>query len=226
MRLMPSKKTGRRLVRVLLFFLLFGLSLLVTTICIILSRFGGTAQLPSECGIVFGAAVYGSRPSMAVMRRVDRAADLYRQHMLDKIFVTGGKGNGARLSEAAVMKTRLVSENVSPAGIVVEDKARSTWENLLFTRPLTAGCRSVTGISDAFHLARIELLARRQGWRMIRTYPAPRPESFRLELRGFEREIAAYLYYALRLDRIWNIAPTATYIEENNRIDTPAILVN
>ncbi|MBI5155794.1 YdcF family protein [Candidatus Peregrinibacteria bacterium] len=222
----PSRKIWRKILWGLLFTVLFMLSVVLGTTVLILSRFSGTAQLPSECGVVFGAAVYGSRPSMAVMRRVDRAADLYRQKMLSKIFVTGGKGNGARLSEAAVMKARLLSENVSPADIFMEDKARSTWENLLFTRPLTAGCTSVTGISDAFHLARIELLARRQGWKTIQTYPAPRPLSFRLEMQGLEREVAAYLYYALRLDRIWNIAPTAIYIEQGNRIDTPSVLVN
>ena len=226
MRLLPRKKIWRRLLWGLLIAVILCLSTVLMTIVIILSHFSGTAQLPSECGVVFGAAVYGSRPSMAVMRRVDRAADLYRERRISKIFVTGGKGNGARLSEAAVMRTSLLSENVSPADIIIEDKARSTWENLLFTRPLTAGCTSVTGISDAFHLARIELLARRQGWNTIRTWPAPRPESSQLELKGFEREVVAYLYYALRLDRIWNIAPTATYIETDTSSNTPSVLVN
>lgn len=226
MRLLLSKKTVWRLIYALTIAGLFVFCIVATVTALILSRFDGTAQLPADCGIVFGAAVYGNRPSMAVMRRVDAAVDLYHAHQLSKIFLTGGKGDGARLSEAAVMKARALSEAIPASALIMEDKARSTWENLLFTRPLTAQCDSVIGISDAFHLARIELLAHRQGWGDFRTSPAPRPESRSLEVRSFVREVAGYLYYALFLDTIWDIAPTAIYLEGNNRTDTPSILVN
>ncbi len=226
MRLLPSKKFLRRCTKAVLVLVLLVLCVILTTAAVIISRFTGTAALPADCAVVFGAAVYGSRPSMAVMRRVDAAVDLYHQKMLRKIFVTGGKGNDARLSEAAVMKARALKQAVPPSAIITEDRARSTWENLLFTRPLTVGCTSVIGISDAFHLARIELLAQRQGWQELRTSPAVRPESRSQELRNFAREVGGYLYYALYIDRILDIAPTATYIEADSRPDTPSILVN
>lgn len=220
-----SKRLWRVLVRTVLFATLSVLIALLASAGFILSDFSGTATLPADCGIVFGAAVYGSRPSMAVQRRIDAAVALYRRHLITRIFMTGGKAGGDRLSEAAVMRARAIHGGVDPRDIVTEDRARSTWENLLFTRPLTESCGTVVAISDAFHLARIGLLARRQGWGTLQTFPAARPSSFALEARGIGREVLGVLYYAFHVDILWNIAPTATYLE-SSRSATPAVLVN
>src|SRR5262245_48386678 len=62
----------------------------------------GTGELPADCAIVFGAAVYGrSTASPALTRRTAAAANLYREGQIKRIIFSGGKGSEGRSSEAA-----------------------------------------------------------------------------------------------------------------------------
>jgi len=82
----------------------------------------------------------------------------------------------------------------------MEDQARSTWENLLYSKNLTSKCSSVVAISDQYHLGRIKLLALRQGWRGLMTLPAQDHPPIGLEQTLFTREVFAVIYYGLFLD--------------------------
>lgn len=180
-----------------------GLVVLLIVLGHIYSRFDGTAALPADCAIVFGAAVYGSsKPGPAIVRRVGAAAELYREGSVKKIILSGGKGTGNRQSEAQVMLTQAVAQGITREDIVLEQQSHSTWENLEYSRPLTEGCVSTVGVSDRYHLARIELLARRQGWSDLTTSPAGGELLRSFETRSILREVAAFLYYALRIDTI------------------------
>jgi vancomycin permeability regulator SanA len=170
------------------------------------SYFGGTATLPSECAIVFGAAVYGyDLPGPAIVRRVGKAAALYHEGNVQTLILSGGtgKGSGVSESEASVMRAYAMELGVDPMDIILESASHSTWENLLFARPLTEQCKKVIGISDQFHLARIELLSWRQGWGELDTIPAEERPPAISERRSLVREVFAMLYYAFYLDTIF-----------------------
>lgn len=169
---------------------------------IVYAHFNGDAQLPADCALVFGAAVYASsQPGPAIVRRVSTASSLYRLHQVNRLILSGGRGEGNQASEAEVMKKQAMMAGVRASDIVLEDQSHSTWENLLYSQNLTSHCKSVVGISDAYHLARIELLARRLGWKDLKTIPAAiHPESGS-ENRSVLREAFAYLYYAFHIDR-------------------------
>lgn len=170
----------------------------------IYNRFDGTAMLPADCAIVFGAAVYGnSLPGPAIVRRVGAAAELYREGSVKRVILSGGKGEGNRQSEAQVMLTQAVQQGILREDIVLEQDSHSTWENILYSRPHTEGCSSTVGVSDRYHLARIELLARRQGWDELTTAPAQGELMRSFERRSILREVAAYVYYAFHLDAIF-----------------------
>jgi len=148
------------------------------------------------CGLVFGAAVHGSsQPGPGIARRVETAARLYREGILQHIIMTGGKGSDGVRSEAAVMRDFGIAEGIDPDAIVLEDQARSTWENLVYSRPLTASCSTVIGISDRYHLARIEYLASLQGFRGLQTFPSDISATTAFEMKSLGREVAALLYY-------------------------------
>lgn len=172
-----------------------------TALSIVYAHFSGSGTLPADCAVVFGAAVYGnSFAGPAIVRRVASAADLYRRGLVSTLILSGGRGTGNSQSEAQVMKTEAVAQGVRSEDIILEQNSRSTWDNLLLSRPLTSPCTSVIGISDRYHLARIELLASRQGWDDLKTIPvAIRAENDR-EKRSIFREAIAYVYYALHLD--------------------------
>ena len=187
-------------------FLLLGVMLLVGVVSSILLHFRGTAELPAECAVVFGAAVYGySRPGPSIVRRVSAAATLYREGRVERLILTGGegRGEGKSLSEALVMQREALGHGVRSSDIVLEGDSHSTLENIRYSKPLASSCSSVVGISDGFHLARIELLARQAGWPELSTYPTdihPQPQS---EFRSVVREVVGYTYYMLRFHEIF-----------------------
>ena len=183
---------------------------------IIMYHFTGDARLPADCAIVFGAAVYGRDvPGQSIIRRVSQAVDLYFQKKIHTLYFSGGRGKGLRVSEAQVMQRLAIKQGVKSQDIVLEDHSRSTWENLLLTRPMMSSCHSVIGISDRTHLARIKLLAGRQGWNDLRTLPASLHPSPRQEMRSVLREALGYVYYALHIDQLWGIGPSAAYSSES-----------
>ena len=168
-------------------------------------------MFPADCALVFGAAVYrGTQPGPAIVRRVGEAARLYREGQIQRLILTGGKGEGNQQTEAAVMRQQAIASGVRAHDIIIEDRARSTWENLLFAKNLTSDCSSVVAVSDQYHLGRIKLLALRQHWRGLMTWPAEEhPPTTAIEQQAFTREVYAVLYYALFLDYLLPLAPEA-----------------
>lgn len=171
----------------------------------VVHSFVGNAVLPVDCAIVFGAAVNrGSQAGPAITRRVAAAADLYRNDQVQRLVLTGGRGEGNANTEAEVMQRVALQQGIAVADISLENNAHNTWENLLFSRNLTSDCKSVVAISDQYHLGRIRLLAWRQGWFDLQLYPAQdREPAAGIERWSFQREVFAVLYYGLFLDYVW-----------------------
>ncbi len=175
------------------------------------STFDGTAELPADCAIVFGAAVYGQNlPGPAIKRRVEAAVELYKKGVIKRLILSGGKGSGVRTSEADVMRALATENGVKGTDITIEDQSHSTWENIANTRNLTLDCESVVAISDQYHLARIELLAWRQGWSALDTVSAADRPPEQSEQRSITREVLAYLYYLLYFDVVLPDLPART----------------
>lgn len=176
---------------------------LLASLATVILSFRGTAAFPADCGVVFGAAVQPlkngsghvitSQAGPAIIRRVGTAAGLLEKGLLQRLFLTGGRGEGMLLSEAEVMRDVAISGGVPPNRIALEKRSTSTEENISNTMPLTDTCNSIVAISDDYHLARIAYIAGRMGWN-ISTYPAEHPASFDFELRSIFRETFALLY--------------------------------
>ncbi len=183
-----------------------GILSFVIVIIVVYRGFHGTATFPADCGLVFGAAVYGnSIAGPAVARRMTTAAELYRNGEIKKLIVSGGVGKGNRVSEAEVMRSVAMQLGVNPTDIIMEKESHSTWQNLSNSKPLAAECTSTVGVSDGYHLARIKLIAWRQHWDNFQTYPALiRPEAGS-ERRSVLREAILYLYFRFYIDRIYPI---------------------
>lgn len=169
----------------------------------------GDATLPADCGIVFGAAVAAVRNSQGsviaevagpgIARRVDTAANLWKNRQIDRIFLSGGKGEGMGRSEAEVMRERAIAQGIDASKIVIEDTSTSTVENLQNVKPLTKDCKSIVAISDGYHLTRIKFLAWQQGIQ-LGTVPAERGAGRAFETWSMFRETLGIIYYALPLN--------------------------
>ncbi len=82
-------------------------------------------------GIVFG----GDRRN----QRAEAALGLYDDGYLSKILVSGGYGAISQIShetEAKVAHDFLVGYGVLDSDIIIEDKAKNTWENVVFSRAI------------------------------------------------------------------------------------------
>lgn len=179
--------------------LVFAFALCMASVVI---HFTGDAVYPADCAIVFGSAVHplydesgavvSAKAGPGITRRVSAATALYKEGSVKHLFLTGGQGEGMLLSEAEVMQRLAVSHGVRAGDITLEKESHSTEENLAFTRPLTEECTTVVGISDRYHLARIELLARLMGWE-VQTEPAAWTAGNAFELRSSLREATILL---------------------------------
>jgi uncharacterized SAM-binding protein YcdF (DUF218 family) len=85
-----------------------------------------------------------------------------------RLIVSGGKGDDERVAEAVAMAAYLTQRGVPADAIVLEDRSRSTQENLQFSQAiverLDPGAR-VTIVTSDFHALRAALIARRLGLR-------------------------------------------------------------
>ncbi len=202
----PDLPTAGRLVRDVS--LILGSAALLTVACTagtILWHRGGTSDGAAECAIVFGAAVRGAdMAGPGINRRIGTAVRLYQEGKLDRLVLSGGKGSEAQESEAAVMRGLALEAGVPLSALSVEEESHSTLENLRNSLPLLADCDTVVGVSDGYHLARIEMLADQVGLPLLRTIPADRSPNLTFEVVSIGREIAAYLWYGLPLSDISN----------------------
>ena len=115
--------------------------------------------------VVLGAAQYAGRPSPVLKARLDHAVALWKRGLAPRIVLTGGRGIGDTISEAAVGRRYVMRAGVADSAILLENEGRTT----------TASIAAVAGImqeehlerailvSDPFHMLRLQILARRFG---------------------------------------------------------------
>lgn len=120
-----------------------------------------------DAGIVLGAALWDGEPSPGLRERLDKALELYREGRFRVLILTGGYDHpGSRLSEAEGMRHYLAARGVPEDRMLLENEARSTYENLLFSRGIMEreGLRTALIVTHDFHAARARDVALRLGY--------------------------------------------------------------
>lgn len=129
--------------------------------------------------LIFGCQVRKDGPSILLRDRLDTALGYLEDHPDLPVLVTGGKGDNEHLSEAQAMEDYLTGHGIDASRITMEDQSFNTRENLLFSREILEGQGNDPGelhilvVSNGFHLARIEMLAKRFGYGEVSTLAAP-----------------------------------------------------
>lgn len=130
----------------------------------ILSNFHKKAGTGVDYLIVAGAQVYANGPSPVLKFRLDAAAEYLHNSPITKCIVTGGKGNNELSPEAEVMADYLISSGISPDRIIIENRSKTTTENMKNAVELFDASNSTTAIvTNNFHLFRSIRIARKQG---------------------------------------------------------------
>lgn len=111
----------------------------------------------SNVAVVLGAAVWSdNKPSPSLAFRVDKAAELYKNGIVDKIQLTGGNAPG-ELSEAEVSLNHIMKKGIDKKDVWIEKSTTSTIEQVRFIKNdliKKRDMKSVTIISDIYHLQR------------------------------------------------------------------------
>ena len=133
--------------------------------------------------IVLGAGVNGTVPSLSLRNRLDAALEYLRAYPEAVCVVSGGKGPGEAITEAACMQAWLVERGIENGRIVMEDRAENTEENIAFSMAMIPDDARVAVISSEYHLYRTKVLAERQGYALLAvpaktTYPVLRLNYF------------------------------------------------
>lgn len=115
----------------------------------------------ADAALVLGTKVEGDQPSLALRVRIDYAIWLYEEGFVKQIVFTGGKTDGASLSEAEVSKAYAMEMGIPESAIVVEDTSQVTRENMMYTKDLAAqlGLENFLLVSDPFHMKRALMMA-------------------------------------------------------------------
>jgi uncharacterized SAM-binding protein YcdF (DUF218 family) len=155
----------------------------------------------ADAGIVLGAAVWGERLSPVFQERVNHAIDLYRKKRIRKIIFTGGQGNADEETEAAAARRFAISNGIPEEDILTEDKSTSTYENLVFAKPLTEAnqIKTVLLVSDPLHLKRAIEIAKSLKYEV---FPSPTPttkyQGWKSRLKLLSHETYYYAGFLLR----------------------------
>jgi uncharacterized SAM-binding protein YcdF (DUF218 family) len=126
----------------------------------------------AEFVVVLGAGlIAGGQVPPLLASRLDRGRSVYealaaRGAADPVLIVSGGKGSDERVPEAEAMAAYLTSRGFPASRLVLEDRSRTTEENLIFSKAIMdrrkPGARCVI-VTSSFHAFRAAIIARRLG---------------------------------------------------------------
>lgn len=124
---------------------------------------------PADAIVVLGAAQYAGRPSPVLKARLDHALDLWKQGLAKRLVLTGGRGTGDTISEAAVGRRYALKAGVADSAILLENEGRTTNASFAAVAQIMAEEQLERAIlvSDPFHMLRLQIVARRFGVKSV-----------------------------------------------------------
>lgn len=157
-----ARKWGRLLL------LLSGVGLLALTVlllvlcCLVASRLRSEPETPCPTVLVLGCQVRGTAPSLLLGYRIQAAADYLNANPEAVAILSGGRGSGEDITEAACMYNSLTAKGIDPARLYLEEQSGVTLENLRFSLELMEReglSGPVVIVSNGFHLYRAMKMA-------------------------------------------------------------------
>lgn len=189
-----SKKAKKTLTALsLLIALGFGLFAWLEIPVVIASR--GDKDVDADYIIVLGAGVNGSVPSLSMVNRLTPTIEYLESHPDCVAILTGGQGNGEDISEAKAMFDYLTARGIPAERLIMEDKATSTAENLLFSFDIIGEklqSSTIAVVSSEYHLCRAKTMAEMLG---VEVYGIPGKTTYPiLRINYFIREAFGLLH--------------------------------
>lgn len=139
-------------------------------------------EMPPGCDtiIVLGTGIEDGEPTPHLRMRLTAAIRTAKRYPDALIIPTGGLDTGETVSEARVMAAFMEEQGIDGGRIAIEPRATSTYENLVYSRPLARGDTVV--ITSGFHTLRASLWCRWMDWDAV-TLGSPTPWAVGLHWR-------------------------------------------
>lgn len=158
-----------------------------------------SAKKPQENAtlIVLGCKVYGEHASRSLRERLDAALIYLEKHPNSQCIVSGGMGEGEKISEAECMYRYLVKEGIASSRIIKEDNSTTTRENLRFSKKIMEKKEMGNNIAIAtseYHQYRASQIAKSLGFSVG---AVPSHTAWWLFPTFYVRELYGILYQAL-----------------------------
>lgn len=142
--------------------------------------------------VVLGAAIN----TPALYNRTLNGLKLYNQDKSKTLVLSGGVDYPKSISEAMYMQNVILQNASTVPTMILDEEARSTYENLKNTKDKIGSRKSIIIISDSFHLARAVLVAKRLGFGPVYwSSPSPRYYSADEMAYYYLREVVAIIDY-------------------------------
>lgn len=132
----------------------------------------------SPTAVVLGCQVYGEKPSLLMIRRVEAARAYLESHPDAVCVLSGGQGPDEDITEAACMYGMLTGAGIDPARLYQETESTSTEENLAFSMALIRERGlpdQIATVTNEFHQYRASLFAEAAGAARVYAVSAPSP---------------------------------------------------
>lgn len=120
--------------------------------------------------IIHGAGLHnGEEVTPLLKKRIDKAVEAYRRlgNPNTKLIASGGQGADEKISEAQAITNYLLKTEVVPSdAILLEDKSRTTFENLLFSKRIGESFiphPQFLFVTNDYHVFRTSVYAKKAG---------------------------------------------------------------
>ncbi len=162
-----------------------------------------TARTSDVIMILGEESYWGERYNPCLVARVNHGVALYKKGYASKLLMSGGYDeNKPQHNEAETMKEIALARGVPEEDILLEKNSTSTYENLIFSRPLLEqnNLSSVLLVTAPFHSPRAAWTASKQLDMPVSVSPSttnPCWEQYTYLSRYMLREPVALIYYTL-----------------------------
>ena len=181
--------TKLALILLVLYAVLFAMLLLLMLIILVKGKTTATNQ---GTIIVLGCSVKGDKPSLSLLKRINTAYDFLAKNKNAIAVLSGGQGKDENISEAQCMYNLLTQKGIDKKRLILEDKSKSTDENIRFSKSLIADDTVAIATSE-YHQLRAKMICKRCGLKAYaqssHTKPNILPTFLLREVLGIAKEL-------------------------------------
>ncbi len=134
------------------------------------------SESPADVAIVLGAGTANGKISQVFEQRLLHAKTLLEKNVVDHVILTGGYGEGQKISDALAAKNYLIHKGVEAEKLFLEDQSKITYYNVKNAKDImnVHDWSTALVVSDPYHMKRAMHMCKKME---VEALPSPTPTS-------------------------------------------------